>query len=99
MVWITLSFVLYIANINENYRTHTIHNVYNLMFRILVDHILFIQSSANNSPFRNYRRSAKVDELFEIIRTVHQDQLVHSGVLKTNKEVFFEFVYSLKWYV
>ena len=90
MVWITLSFVLYIANINENYRTQTIHNVYNLMFRILVDHILLIQSSANNGPFENYRKIAKVDELFRVIRTVHQDQL---GIQKHTKR------YSLSLFI
>ena len=54
-----------------------------------------MQSSGNNGPFGNYRKVAKMDELFEVIRTVHQDQLVHSGVLMTYTEVFFEFVYSL----
>ena len=69
------------------------------MFHILLYHILFIQSSANNGPFGKYRKIALVDELFEVIRSDHQDQLVHSGVLKTYKELFFEFVYSLSWYV
>ena len=44
------------------------------MFHILLYHILFIQSSDNNGSFGNYRKIAKVDELFEVIRTVHQDQ-------------------------
>ena len=41
----------------------------------------------------------KAEELFEVITTVHQDQLVHSDLLNTYKEVFFEFAYSLNWYV
>ena len=58
-------------------------------------HVLFMQSSAYNGPFGNYRKVAKMDELFEVIRAVHQGQLVHFGVLKTYKVVFFEFAYSL----
>ena len=92
VVWIPLSFVLYIANIYENWKTQAIHDVYNLLFRILLYDIISTQSSDNNGPFGNYRKIAKVDELFEAITTVHQDQLVHYGVLKTYKEVFFEFV-------
>ena len=60
------------------------------MFRILVDHILLIQSSANNGPFENYRKTAKVDELFRVIRTVHQDQL---GIQKHTKR------YSLSLFI
>ena len=48
-----------------------------------------------DGPFGNYRKIAKVDDLFEVVRTVYQDQLEHSGVLKRNKEVLFEFVFSL----
>ena len=58
-------------------------------------HVLFMQPSAYNGPFGNYRKVAKMDELFEVIRAVQHGQLVHSGVLKTYKEVIFEFAYSL----
>ena len=40
-----------------------------------------MQSLGNSDPFGNYGKFAKVDELFKVIRTVHEDQLVHPGVL------------------
>ena len=69
------------------------------MLLVLLYCIIFIQPLSNNNPFGNYRKLAKVDELFKVIGTVHHCQLVHSGVMKTYKEVFFEFVYSLNWSV
>ena len=45
----------------------------------------------NDGPFGNFGKVAVREEVYDIIKRVHENDLVHSGTLKTYKEVSLHF--------
>ena len=46
-----------------------------------------LQTDDNDGPFGNFRKVAVREEVYDIIKRVHENDLVHSGILKPYKEV------------